>query len=238
MRLIAFYFVLIIIIMSHHQHGYPWPSLATSPYRPSLPAGPQGCISYLHRAAVCMFELIALPSLSHVNISSTETDINTRLIKAWTAINRVLVIWKSDLTDKMKRSFFQAAVMSILLYGCTTMTLTKQIKKKLDGNYTRMLRAILNKSWRQHSTKEQLYDHRLPITKTIKIRRTRHAGHCWRSRDELISDVSKVKLATIVEGDPKVPFSIATTPRCRGGRYSIPWIAPLYPWTVPYNAEC
>ena len=48
----------------------------------------------------------------------------------------------------------------------------------------------------------------------------------------------KKKLATIVEGDPKAPFSIATTPRCRGGRYSIPWIAPLYPWTVPYNAEC
>ena len=47
-----------------------------------------------------------------------------------------------------------------------------------------------------------------------------------------------VKLATIVEGDPKAPFSIATTPRCRGGRYSIPRIAPLYPWTVPYNAEC
>ena len=50
--------------------------------------------------------------------------------------------------------------------------------------------------------------------------------------------VSKVKLATIVEGDPKAPFSTATTPRCRGGRYSIPRIAPLYPWTVPYNAEC
>ena len=36
-------------------------------------------------------------------------------------------------------------------------------------------------------------------------------------------------LATLVEGDPKIPFSIATTQRCRGGRYSIPWIAPLYP---------
>ena len=40
--------------------------------------------------------------------------------------------------------------------------------------------------------------------------------------------ICKKKLATIVEGDPKAPFSIATTPRCRGGRYSIPWIAPLY----------
>ena len=61
--------------------------------------------------------------------------------------------------------------------------------KKLDGNYTRMLRAILNKSWRQHPTKHQLYSHLPPITKTIQVRRTRHAGHWWRIRDDLISDV-------------------------------------------------
>ena len=89
----------------------------------------------------------------------------------------------------MKRSFFQAAVTSILLYGCTTWTLTKRLEKKLDGNFTRMLRAILNKSWRQHPTRHQLYGHLPPIMKTIQVRRTRHAGHCWRSRDELISDV-------------------------------------------------
>ena len=99
------------------------------------------------------------------------------------------IIWKSDLTNKMKRSFFQAAVTSILLYGCTTWTLTKRLEKKLDGNYTRMLRAILNKSWQQHPTRHQLYGHLPPITKTIQVRRTRHAGHCWRSRDELIRDV-------------------------------------------------
>ena len=89
----------------------------------------------------------------------------------------------------MKCSFFQAAVVSILLYGCTTWTLTKRLEKKLDGNYTRMLQAILNKSWRQHPTSHQLYGHLPPITKTIQVRRTRHAGHCWRSRDVLISDV-------------------------------------------------
>ena len=61
--------------------------------------------------------------------------------------------------------------------------------RNIDGNYTRMLRAILNSSWRQHPTKQQLYGHLPPITKTIQIRRTRHAGHCWRSTDELISDV-------------------------------------------------
>ena len=79
--------------------------------------------------------------------------------------------------------------MSILLYGCTTWTITKRIEKKLDSNYTRMLREILNMSWRQQSQKQQLYGHLPPITKNIQVRRTRHAGHCWRSRDEIISDI-------------------------------------------------
>ena len=122
-------------------------------------------------------------------LGSIVSSIDTRLTKAWTAIDKLSIIWKSDLTDRVKRSFFQAAVVTILLYGCTTWTLTKRLEKKLDGNYTRMLRAILNKSWRQHPTRHQLYGHLPPITKTIKVRQTRHAGHCWRSRDELISEV-------------------------------------------------
>ena len=123
------------------------------------------------------------------SVSSTENDINTRLAKAWTAIDRLSVIWKSDLAIKIKRSFFQAVVMSILLYGSTTWTLSKRMEKKLDGNYTRMPQAVLNKSWRQHPTKPQLYGYLPAITKTIQVRRTRHAGHCWRNKDELISDV-------------------------------------------------
>ena len=75
------------------------------------------------------------------SVSSTEKNIDTRLTKAWATINRLSIIWKSDLTDKMKRSIFQAAVVSILLYGCTTWTLTKRLERKLDGNYTRMLRV-------------------------------------------------------------------------------------------------
>ena len=108
------------------------------------------------------------------SVESTEKDIETRLTEAWTAINRLSI---------------KEAVTSILLYGCTTWTLTKRLEKKLDGNYTRMLRAILNKSWPQHPTRHQLYGHLPPITKTIQVRRTRHAGHCWRSRAELIRDV-------------------------------------------------
>ncbi len=69
------------------------------------------------------------------SVSSTENDIDTRLTKAWTAIDRLSIIWKLDLTDEMKLSFFQAAVVSILLYGCTTWTLTKRLKKKSITKY-------------------------------------------------------------------------------------------------------
>ena len=103
------------------------------------------------------------------SISSTENDINTQLAKAWTAINRLSVIWKSDLTNKNNAVFFQAAVVLILLYGCTTGALTKHMEKKLNINYTRMLRAILNKSWRQHPTKQQLYAIYQPSQKLSKL---------------------------------------------------------------------
>ena len=110
------------------------------------------------------------------SVSSTENDINMHLSKAWSAIKSLSIMWKSDLSDKIKRNFFQAAIVSILIYGCVTWTLTKSIEKMLDGNFTRMLQAILNKSCNQHPTKQQLYGHLLPTSKTIQIRQTRHAG--------------------------------------------------------------
>ena len=145
-----------------------------------------GDISTLDRTSLKLVDKFTYLGSS---VSSTEKDIDTRLTKAWTAINRLSIMWKSDLTDKIKRSFFQAAVVSILLYGCTTWTLAKRLKKKLDGNYTRILRAILNKSWLQHPARHQLYSLLPPITKIIQVRRTIHTGHCWRSKDEFISDI-------------------------------------------------
>ena len=52
-----------------------------------------------------------------------------------------------------------------------------------------MLRAVLCGYWRQQLIGLQLYGHQPPMTKTIKVGRDRHAGHCWRSKDKLISDV-------------------------------------------------
>ena len=109
-----------------------------------------GDISRLNGSSLKPVDTFTNPGRS---ASSNDTDINTRLAKTWTANDSLSVIWKSDLTDKIIRSFFQAAVVSILLYRCTTWTLNKRMEKKLEGNYTRMLRAIMNKSGRQHPTK-------------------------------------------------------------------------------------
>ena len=52
-----------------------------------------------------------------------------------------------------------------------------------------MLRAILNKFWRQQLTKQQLYGHLSLITKTIQVKQTGHGGYSWRSKDKLIRDI-------------------------------------------------
>ena len=152
------------------------------------------CVCVCARACVCINKILTTFIDTYNQRYLVEHNRHTLLVKLFFLISPLCKQFlslssQSDLTDKMKRSFFQAAVTSILLYGCTTWTLTKRLEKKLDGNYTRMLRAILNKSCQQHPTRHQLYGHLPPITKTIQVRRTRHAGHCWRSRDELIRDV-------------------------------------------------
>ena len=64
-------------------------------------------------------------------------------------------------------------------------TAGEEARRQLHKNAACNLEQVL----RQHPTRPQLYGHLHPITKTIQVRRTRHAGHCWRSRDELIRDV-------------------------------------------------
>ena len=77
----------------------------------------------------------------------------------------------------------------VCVFVCVCVCVFVCVCIKLDGNYTRMLQALLNKSWRQHTTKQQLNGHLPSITKTTKVRQTRRAGHSRRSNDELISDI-------------------------------------------------
>ena len=90
--------------------------------------------------------------------------------------------WKSDLPRPIKINFFKPTIESILLYNAEAWSLTKSLNDELDGTYTRLLRHILNIIWRQHITNKELYKNLPMVSSTIRARRLRIAGHCWRSK--------------------------------------------------------
>ena len=122
-------------------------------------------------------------------ISSMDKDIKIRIAKSWSALDKLSSIWKSNLTATLKRNVFRAVVDSVLLYGSEAWTLTKKLERKLDGTYTRMLRVVFNISWKLHLTNKKLYGNIPTLSKTIRERRTRFAGHCFRRKNEIISGV-------------------------------------------------
>ena len=95
----------------------------------------------------------------------------------------------SNLSDNLKRQFSRAGEESVAVYRSNTWTLTKKLEQKLDGSYTRMLRTVLNISWKDHPTKQRLYGKLKSVSSSIKERRLRFAGHCYRSKKELVSNV-------------------------------------------------
>ena len=95
----------------------------------------------------------------------------------------------SDLSDKTKLDFFLAVAVSLLQHGCTSGTLTKRLEKMLDGNWARILRALLDNSWKQYPTKHQLYGYLPLISRIIQVQRMRQPGFCWRSKDKFISEI-------------------------------------------------
>ena len=101
---------------------------------------------------------------------------------------------------------FQAAVVNTA-YGCTTCLLSQGMNRKLDGNCTRILRAVLNKSWRKHPTKQLLYWYIVLISKRIQTKRGRHAGHSRRVKGELISDILLWTLQSEEQGKLKLIYN-------------------------------
>ena len=85
--------------------------------------------------------------------------------------------------------FFRVVVESVLLYGPSAWTLTKRLESKLKGTYIRMLRAVLNIHWNVYPSRGRLYGNLSQITSVIIERRTRFAGHCYRSKDEVVIDL-------------------------------------------------
>ena len=118
-------------------------------------------------------------------MESTDKEFKVRKALAWSACHKLRKIWSSTLSKRIKIRLFIATVESVLLYGAETWTITKTMKKQLDGCYTRMLRMALNISWKQHITNIQLYGELPPVSTKVQQRRMRLAGHCVRHEDEV-----------------------------------------------------
>ena len=82
-------------------------------------------------------------------IVSSQHYRRVRRARVWKVLPSMKKVWKLVLSNQLKRRLFVATVVSVLLYGTKTCTLTKQNEKALDRVYTRMLRA-LNVSWEEH----------------------------------------------------------------------------------------
>ena len=122
-------------------------------------------------------------------LKSSENVIGIRIALAWSACHKLNKIWKSSLKKDLKTRIFLTTVESVLLYNCNTCTLTKQLTKKLDGVYTRILRMALNVSWKQHLTNADLYGKLPPVSSKVAMHRLRLADHCVRHPEEMASQL-------------------------------------------------
>ena len=97
--------------MSRRQHGYPWPSLAISPYHSSPPAGLQGYILCPHIVAVCKFELVVLLLHGHMwgsILTCSKLFILIHYLIAFLSINCVMEVWTNhiQMPDRIRHNLF------------------------------------------------------------------------------------------------------------------------------------
>ena len=94
------------------------------------------------------------------SISFTESDVNTRLVKAWTAVDRLSIIWKSDLSDKSKWNFFQAVLVSIWMHRRDAdKTYREKAKRELRKDITCHIEQILEATLRETTVVQPLTFH-------------------------------------------------------------------------------
>ena len=122
-------------------------------------------------------------------ISSSEKDFNTRKGMAWSSCNDMHQIWTSQLPKSIKLEIFRATVEPILLYGSDTWTLSKKLERRLDGTYTRLLMRAQNLSWKRHPSISDIYGNLPRVSALVRSRRVQFAGHCYRTKNEVISSL-------------------------------------------------
>ena len=113
-------------------------------------------------------------------MASSQKDFKIRNALSWSAIHKMKSVWNSKMKKSLKIRTFKATIEPTILYGSESWTIDSTMHKKIDGCYTRLLRMTTNISWKYKVTNTQLYKGMPNITKVIKLRRFRVAGHCIR----------------------------------------------------------
>ena len=115
--------------------------------------------------------------------TDTAHDMDVRIAQSWSALHSLKKVWKSPIKKVTKTKVFLACIQSILLYGSESWSLNVARQKRLDGTYTRMLRAAYNISWRSHTTNETLYGNLPRISEVVRRRRLNLAAHVTRHNE-------------------------------------------------------
>ena len=115
-------------------------------------------------------------------IRSSSKDFTVRRALAWRAVIALPHIWASpSITNATKRKLFRAVIEPVLLYGSETWTMTASLARRLDGTYTRLLRACLQVTYLDRWTNVKLYGGLQRVSDVVNVRRIGFAGHCFRA---------------------------------------------------------
>jgi hypothetical protein len=113
-----------------------------------------------------------------------DLEVNKRLGRAWGAMNSLEDgVWRCRyLSQRTKVTVFNNLVLPVLLYGCETWTMSKDLRRRLNSFGTKSLRRILGYRWEDHVTNQWLLQEtgmRL-VTCIVRERQLRQFGHVAR----------------------------------------------------------
>jgi hypothetical protein len=153
---------------------------------------------------------------------SSAKEIKARLGLASSAITRLNTIWNSSsISFPVKFKLYKSLVISILLYGCESWTLTADTERRIQAFEHKCFRKLLHISYKEHKTNDYVRQQvttyvgkQEPLLATVKRRKLAWYGHV--SRHE---SLSKTILQGTVEG------------KRRRGRQRKSWSDNVTEWT-------
>ena len=145
----------------------------------------QGLISRRPNHVEVMERFTYLGSDIHV-FAGYDSEVNRRLGRAWGVVDSLNHgVWRCRyLCGRTKVRVFRSLVLPVLLYGCETWTLTKDLRWRLNSFGTRSLRRILGYRWSDFVSERLLRETQMRfVTCIVREHQLRLCGHVARFPD-------------------------------------------------------